>query len=76
MRNTTYAVPVPPTLQSATCAGSPHTKTDIVDKVQRSAARFVAVDSQKMSSVTAMCANLMLNSLRTRRCIRDAVMFF
>ena len=62
----------------ATCAWSPHTKTDIqkVEQVQRSAARFVAGDYRRTSSVTAMCTDLKWDSLQTRRVARDATMFF
>ena len=67
-----------PTLEFATCAWAPHTKTGIqtIERVQRSAARFVTGDYRRTSSVSDMCTNLMWNSLYTRRRIRDATMFF
>ena len=68
VRHTAYEVIVRPTLEFAACAWAPHTKTGIqtIERVQRSAARFVAVDYRRTSSV----------SLYTRRRIRDATMFF
>ena len=67
-----------PTLEFATCAWAPHTKTGIrtTERVQRSAARFVTGDYRRTSSVSDMCTNLMWNSLYTPRRIRDATMFF
>ena len=67
-----------PTLEFAKCAWAPHTKTGIqtIERVQRSAARFVTGDYRRTSSVSDMCTNLMWNSLYTRRQIRDATMFF
>ena len=67
-----------PTLEYATCAWAPHTKTgiQIIESVQRSAAHFVTGDYRSRSSVGAMCTNLMWNSLYTRRRRRYATMFF
>ena len=78
VRETAYEVLVRPTLEFATCAWAPHTKTGIqtIESVQRSAARFVTGDYRRTSSVSDMCTNLMWNSLYTRRRIRDATMFF
>ena len=78
VRQTAYEVLVRPTLEFATCAWAPHTKTGIqtIERVQRSAARFVTGDYRRTSSVSDMCTNLMWNSLYTRRRIRDATMFF
>ena len=55
-----------------------HTKTGIqtIERVQRSAARFVTGDYRRTSNVSDMCTNLMWNSLYTRRRIRDATVFF
>ena len=70
VRQTAYEVLVRPTLEVATCAWTPHTKTGIqtIERVQRSAARFI-------SCVSDMCTNLMWNSLYTQRRIRDVIMF-
>ena len=78
VRQTAYDVLVRPTLEFATCAWAPHTKTGIqtIGRVQRSAARFVTGDYRRTSNVSDMCTNLMWNSLYTRRRIRDATMFF
>ena len=78
VRKTPYEVLVRPTLEYATCAWSSHTKTDIqkVEQVQHSTARFVTGDYRRTSSVTAMCTNLMWDTLHTRRCIRDATLFY
>ena len=78
VRQTAYEVLVRPTLEFATCAWAPHTKTGIqtIERVQRSAARFVTGDYRRTSSASDMCTNLMWNSLYTRRRIRDATMFF
>ena len=78
VRQTAYEVLVRPTLEFATCAWAPHTKTSIQTKerVQRSAARFFTGDYRRTSSVSDMCTNLMWNSLYTRRRIRYATMFF
>ena len=46
------------------------------EQMQRSAVRFVAGDYRRTSSVTAMYANLVWNSLCTRRCIRYATVVF
>ena len=55
-----------------------HTKTGIqrIERVRRSAARFVTGDYRRTSCVSDMCTNLMCNSLYTERRIRDATMFF
>ena len=78
VRQTAYEVLVRPTLEFATCAWAPHTKTGIqtIGRVQRSAARFVTGDYLRTSSVSDMCTNLMGNSLYTRRRIRDSTIFF
>ena len=78
VRQTAYEVLVRLTLEFATCAWAPHTKAGIqtIERVQRSAARFVTGDYGRTSSVSDMCTNLMWNSLYTRRRIRDATMFF
>ena len=78
VRQTAYEVLVRPTLEFATRAWAPHTKTCIqtIERVQRSAARFVTDDYLRTSSVSDMCTNLMGNSLYTRRRIRDATIFF
>ena len=78
VRQTAYEVLVRPTLEFATCACAPHTKTGIqtVERIQRSAARFVTGDYRRTSSVTDMSTNLMWNSLYTRRRIIDATVFF
>ena len=68
-----------PTLEFATCAWAPHAKTGIqtIERVQRSAARFLTDDYCRTSCVSHMCTNLMTwNSLYTRRRIRDATMVF
>ena len=77
MRQTAYEVLVRPTLEFATCAWAPHTKTGIqtIERVPRSAARCVTGDYHITSSASDMCTNLMWNSLYTRRRIRDATMF-
>ena len=78
VRQTAYEVLVRPTLEFATCAWAPHTKTAIhtIERVQRSAARFVTGDYRRTSSVSDMCTNLMWNSLYKRMSIRDATRFF
>ena len=65
-----------PTLELATCAWAPHTKTGIqtIERVQRSAAPFVTGDYRRTSCAIDMCTNLR-NFLYTRRRIRDASMF-
>ena len=75
---TAYEVLVRPTLEFATSAWAPHTNTSIqtIQRVQRSAARFVTGDYRGTSCVSDMCINLMWNSLYTGRRIRDAIMFF
>ena len=73
VRQTAYEVLVRPTLEFATCAWAPHTKT--IERVQRSAARFVTGDYRRTSSVSDICTNLIRNSLYTRRRISDATMF-
>ena len=66
--------------QSNFCKASKrnHTKTGIqtIERVQRSAARFVTGDYHRTSCVSDMCTNLMWNSLYTRRRIRDATICF
>ena len=78
VRQTAYEVLVRPMLEFATCAWAPHTKTRIqtIERVQRSAARFVTGDYRRTSCVSDMFINLMWNFLYTRRRIRDATMFF
>ena len=78
VRQTAYEVLVRPTLEFATCAWPPHTKTVIqtIERVQRSAGRFVTGDYRRTSSDSDMCTNLMWNSLYTRRRIRDVTFFF
>ena len=78
VRQTAYEVLVRPTLEFATRAWAPHTKTCIqtIERAQRSAARFVTGDYRRKPSVSDMCTNLIWNSLYTRRRIRDATMFF
>ena len=46
-----------------------------IERVQRSAARFVTGDYRRTSRVSDMCTNLMWNSLYTQTRIRDATMF-
>ena len=48
----------------------------LIQDVQRSAARFVAGDYRSTSSVSAVCTNLIWKSLYTCRRIRDATVFF
>ena len=57
------------TSEYATCAWSPHTETDI-QKV-----RFVTGDYRRTSSATAMCVNLMWDTLHIRHCVRHATLF-
>ena len=78
VRQTAYEVLVRPTLEFATRAWAPHTKTGIqtIERAQRSAAHFVTGDYRRTPSVSDMCTNLIWNSLYTRRRIRDATMFF
>ena len=73
---TAHDVLVRPTLELATCAWAPHTKTGIqtIERVQRSAAPFVTGDYRRTSCAIDMCTNLW-NLLYTRRRIRDASMF-
>ena len=61
VRQTAYEVLVRPKLEFATCAWAPHTKTGIqtIERVQRSAARFVTGDYHITSGVSDMCTNLM-----------------
>ena len=56
VRQTAYEVLVRPTLEFATCAWARHTKTGIqtIERVQRSAARFVIGDYRRTSSVSDM----------------------
>ena len=69
VRQTAYEVLVRPTLQFATCGWEPHTKTGFqtMERVKRSAARFVTGDYRSTSSVSDMCTKHMWNSLYTRR---------
>ena len=69
VRQTAYEVLVRPTLEFDTCAWATHTKTGIqtIERVQRSAARFVTGDYRRTSSVSDMCTNLMWNSMYTGR---------
>ncbi|MEG7525317.1 MAG: hypothetical protein M3H12_19905, partial [Chromatiales bacterium] len=55
VRKTVYEALIRPTLEYATYAWSPHTKTGIetIEHVQRSAARFVTGDYRSTSSVTS-----------------------
>ena len=78
VRQTAYEVLVRPTLEFATCAWAPHTKTGIqtIERVQRPAERFATGDYRRTSSVSDMCTNLIWKSLYIRRRIRDATMFF
>ena len=78
VRQSAYEVLVRPTLEFATGAWAPHTKTGIqtIEGVQRYAARFVTGDYLRTSSVSDMCTNLMWKSLYIRRRTRDATMFF
>ena len=73
---TAHEVLVRPTLEFATCAWAPHIKTGIqtIERIQRSAARFVTGDYRRTSCVSDMCTNLW-NSLYTGRRMRDATMF-
>ena len=77
VRQMAHEVLVRPTLEFATCAWAPHTKTGIqtIERVQRSAAQFVTGDYRRTSCVGDMCTNLMWNSLYTWRRVRDATMF-
>ena len=67
VRQTAYKVLVRPTLEFATCAWAPHTKTGIqtIERIQRSTARFVTSGYHRTSYVSDMCSNLMWNSLYT-----------
>ena len=69
VRQTACEVLVRPTLEFATVAWEPHTKTGIqtIERVQRSAVRFVTSDYRRTSSVSDMCTNLIWNSLYTRK---------
>ena len=60
VRQTAYEGLVRPTHEFAACAWAPHTKTGIqtVERVQRTAARFVTGDYRRTSSVSDMCTNL------------------
>ena len=59
VRQTAYEVFVRPTLEFATCAWAPHTKTGIqtIVREQRSAARFVTGDYRRTSCVTDNAQN-------------------
>ena len=70
VRQTVYEVLVRPTLEFATKTG-----IQTIERVQRSAARFVTGDYRRTACVSDICTNLMWNSLYTRRRIRDATMF-
>ena len=78
VRQTAYEVLVRPKLEFARYAWAPHTKTGIqtIERVQRSAARFLNGEYRRTSCVSDMCINLMWNSLYTRRRIRETTGFF
>ena len=78
VRQTAYEVLVRPMLEFATCSWARHTKAGIqtIERVQRSAARFVTGDYRRTSCVNDMCTNLVWNSLYIRKLMRDATVFF
>jgi len=69
---------VRPILEYSSSVWSPHLQTDIqqIEKIQRSAARYVLNDYSWHSSVTSMLSNLGWSTLEERRSYNKLVTFF
>lgn len=78
VKEAAYMTLVRPQLEYATCAWNPHTSrnSDIIESVQRQAARFVTHQYDRQASVTSMLDNLKWDTLQTRRTLHQAEMFY
>jgi hypothetical protein len=78
IKATAYNTYVRPTVEFASAAWDPHTKGNInkIERVQRSAARFVVGDYRRTSSVTDMLSTLNWPSLQERRRQNSIVMLY
>ena len=73
-----YKTLVRPKVEYGATAWNPHTtiQVDKIEKIQRSAARFVANDHRRTSSVTAMLNRLKWQSLESRRLQQQLLMLY
>jgi len=78
VKSRAYQALVRPQLEYAAAAWNPYTKkdTDILQKVQNAAARFVTSDYSRFSSVSAMQKSLGWDSLAVRRLHSQVCMFY
>ena len=78
VRETAYKTLVRPQLEFSSCAWNPHKRCNInlLEGIQRQAARFVTQDFRRTSSVTNMISLLAWNSLEQRRMFTQCEMFF
>ena len=78
VKATAYKTLVRPRLEYGTCAWNPYTSLQVgkIEKVQRSAARFVVNDHRRTSSVTAMLEQLGWQSLESRRLQQQLTMMY
>ena len=78
VKETAFKTLVRPRLEYGSTAWNPHTTSHVeqLEKVQRSAARFVVNDYRRTSSVTAMIAKLGWQSLEWRRLQQQLLMLY
>ena len=78
VKSQAYIAITRPKLEYASAAWSPYTAKDSkrLESVQNAAARFCTGDYRRHSSVSSMVSRLAWGTLRTRRILHDAIIFF